>query len=183
MKRNKWLRRALGFGGGALIIALLFLFVVRPRLQDSAEAAQADGDTVTAFIGDLAATASASGKVTARREATVAVDVPGVVTRVDVRVGDEVAAGDILLTIDATTYELNLATAEQNLAIQQANLEALRTPATAAEIAAAEAAVASARANLDALRDGARPAEIAAAEAQQSETGIQRTASSRRFNQ
>ena len=165
MIKNKRLRRGLWIGGALAALALIFIFIVSPRLQAPGAEANGERETVEAFIGDLSATASAGGRVVARRTATLAVDLPGVVRQVNVRVGDAVQAGDVLLVLDATSYELNVAAAEQNVAVQQANLDGLRTAPAAADIAAAEAAVAGAEAGLVALTAGPREAEVAAAEA------------------
>ncbi|MFQ5436862.1 MAG: biotin/lipoyl-binding protein, partial [Anaerolineae bacterium] len=150
-----------------LLAVAAFVFVGW-RARQARAAANADaqtGEIVTAFIGDLARTASASGKVQPRQEATLSLELPGVVTAVPIRVGDTVQASDLLVQIDADELALAVTTAEQSLIIQQARLAQLQADATPEEIAAAEAAVASAQAQLADLQDGPRPEEIAAAEA------------------
>lgn len=124
-----------------------------------------DTEVVTAFIGDLAATATASGKVLPQRNAALAVEAPGRVDQVFVRVGDRVEPGEALVQLETEGLELALASAWQDLAVQEANLLALRTPPEEAEIKAAEAALTSAEAQLDALLAGPRPEEVASAEA------------------
>lgn len=134
----------------------------------------AQAETVRAFIGDLSASATASGKVLPRRQATVALETAGRVEEVLVGAGDAVLAGDVLVQLESEDLAFALESARQDLIVREANLENLQTPPTEEEIAAAEAAVTSAQAQLDDLLDGPRPEEIAAAEAnvRAAESGI-----------
>ena len=127
--------------------------------------AAAAGETVTAFIGDLADSATASGQVLPQHEASLSVNSASVVTAVNVRIGNSVQAGDVLIQLDTASLELNVATAAQSLAIAEANLADLLTPADEFDIASAEAAVASAQAQVDDYLAGPTAAEIALAEA------------------
>ncbi len=161
LKQRKWMV------GTAVILILAIVAAVWVR---NGRAAQAQSDTeeseiVTAFIGDLSASAAASGQVTARREASLSVDRPGLVERVNVRVGDEVTARDVLVELDTADLELSLANAEQNLRLQEANLANLLAEPEAADVTAAETAVASAQATLDDLLDGPSAEQLAASEA------------------
>lgn len=152
--------------GGILVVATAVIFIVFSlRAQANTTTQVNEAEVVEAFIGDLAASATASGRVLPRRSAALAPQTPGRVTDVFVRPGDSVAAGDPLLQLDTADLELNVATAEQTLRLQQANLDALVAAPSAAELAAAEAAVTSAQANLDEIRSGASAEEIAASEA------------------
>ena len=123
------------------------------------------GDVVEAALGDLAESASASGQIVAGREADLSLATSGNVSAVFVDVGDTVAAGDLLVQLDDAALARNAATAEQDLIIAQANLDALYDGASAAQIASAEAAVASAAAALADLQAGPSATEIAASEA------------------
>jgi HlyD family secretion protein len=55
-------------------------------------------------------------------------------TEIDVRVGDHVAAGQVLARIDSTPEQNALASAQANLAIAEANLQSADTPLTASQI-------------------------------------------------
>lgn len=123
------------------------------------------GEVVTAFTGDLSASATASGQVQASREATLSFPTPGIVAAVHVRVGDVVQEGEVLAELDTTARAISVATAEQTVLVRQAQLDQLLAGSNAADIAAAQAGVASAQANLDTLLAGPRPEEITAAEA------------------
>lgn len=124
-----------------------------------------DAQVATAFIGDLTARASARGQLVPTQEATLALALAGRVASVQVRVGDQVQEGDLLVQLETAALARAVRSAEQTLAIQQANLVELERGASQEEILAAEAAVASAQAQLDALLEGPRDEEIAAAEA------------------
>lgn len=145
-----------------LIIVLLLTACAGAGAQASNEAEQ---ERVIAFIGDLSASATASGQVEPRHEATLSVEIPGIVTQVHVRVGDSVQAGDVLLRVDAEDLALNVATAEQTLALRQANLDSLLADPEAADVKSAETAVSSAQANLNNILAGPTTEEIAIAEA------------------
>ena len=123
------------------------------------------GEVVTVQRGNLAATASASGQVQAAREATLSLQTAGVVQEVAVRVGDVVQEGQLLARLDTFALEMNVANAQQNVLVRQAQLAQLLVGSTAEDLTAAEAAVASAQANLGTLLAGPRLEEIAAAEA------------------
>ncbi|MBL1129911.1 MAG: hypothetical protein HND44_15720, partial [Chloroflexi bacterium] len=58
------------------------------------------GEIVTAFIGDLTASASATGQVVSPRTAALAVSQPGRVTNLYGQVGDSVQAGDPLVPLE-----------------------------------------------------------------------------------
>lgn len=160
-KNRKWLYWA---GGSLIVLVIAVVVFVNGRAQQT-QAASQEGEIVTAFIGELSASATASGRVTARREASLSAETPGRVEQVLVRVGDAVAAGDVLVQLDTADLEMNLSNAELNLRLQEASLVDLLAEPAAADVASAETAVASAQANLDDLLDGPSAEEIAASEA------------------
>ncbi len=161
IKNNKkWIY----IGGGLLVVAIIAIIFITSR--SATPAAQAEsGDIVTAFVGDLAGSATASGTIDAQQAAQLALMVSGEVAEVPARVGMDVQAGDVLVKLDTAELERAVLNAQQALAIQEANLATLLAPPTDAERVASEAAVASAQAQLDDLLDGPSEADIAAAEA------------------
>lgn len=156
-------------GIGALVLVLAIVaaafMIINGRRGALQEQEAGTGDIVTAFIGDLSTSATASGEVVARREARLATADTGEVSQVLVSVGDTVQEGDPLLILDTGALERAVTSAEQTLAIQEANLAALIAPPTAQDLAAAEAAVISAQAQLDNLLAGPSEEDIRASEA------------------
>lgn len=152
----------------AALVALLLgaaALLVSSRRQQAADSSQPAQETVTAFIGDLAAEATASGTIQARQTAAVSAASPGRVTAVLASVGDQVSAGDPLLQLDSAELGLAVESAALTVRLRQANLDSLSASPEAADIAAAQAAVASAQANLDDLLDGPSAAQISLSEA------------------
>ena len=164
MRKGTKNKRLVWIGGALLVVAIIAVFIAT-RDSSQAQTTTPAGEVVTAFIGDLSAEATASGTVEARRQASLAVQTPGLVTAVPIHVGDTVQAGDLLVQLDNSELALSVATAAQTLRLQEANLDNLRQPANEADIAAAEAAVASAQANLDDVLAGPTETEIAISEA------------------
>ena len=164
--RKKWLWIGLG-----IVAVIIIALVALPQIFSNQitalqqEQTAGTGENVTAFIGDLAANASASGQVRAQRDARLALPISGEVAKIYAAVGDEVAQGELLLTLDTEALERAVASAEQALLIQEANYEALVAPPTASNLAAAEANVASAQAQLDDLLAGPSEEDIAASDA------------------
>lgn len=147
-----------------LIIAGGLLFARRIRGQIEAAQVQT-GDIVSVFTGDLDASATASGKIEAEQIAKLSVEMPGLVDAVYVGDGTHVNAGVPLIQLDTSSLELQLARAEQELALKEANLESLLAGPLPSEVAAAEAAVASAQSQLDDLLAGPSEQDIAESEA------------------
>jgi HlyD family secretion protein len=109
-------------------------------------------------IGRIEETVSATGSVTSGREARLVPAISGRVIEVTVAEGQQVAEGDVLLTLDAGSLENQVARAEASLATAKARLEQAKLPASEAEIAQAQA-------RLDQAKRSATEAEIAAAQA------------------
>ncbi len=162
-KSNKWIRIV---GVLALVVAATF-FGLNQLQNGSSALAETDGtgEIVSAFIGDLSASATASGDVLARREASLALALSGTVAELDFEVGDTVQAGEQLLALETAELERAVESARQALTIQESNMATLLAPPAAADLAAAEASVASAQASRDGLLAGPSQEEIVAAEA------------------
>ncbi|MBN1934546.1 MAG: biotin/lipoyl-binding protein, partial [Anaerolineae bacterium] len=96
------------------------------------------------------ATLVASGTIRAQ-EIRIASEFGGRIESVAVQVGQQVTAGDVLMTLDATPWLLQLSPAEAAVVSAQADLTLLEAGAHPAEIAAARANVAL----VEAQRDGA----------------------------
>jgi len=159
---NKKLLWGVGIVAVLAVAALLF-FRFNPG-NDSAAAETADVQTATAFTGDLAASATASGQLLPQREATLTAGTAAEVVTVNVRLGDTVSAGDLLVQLDNNNLLLDVNAAAESLALAEARLTDLLAPAHETEITTAEANVAVAQAQLDDLLAGPSENEIALAE-------------------
>lgn len=82
----------------------------------------------------VTASVTGTGNLVPVQQANVSFKVSGTLTEIDVRVGDHVAAGQVLARIDPTPEQNALASAEANLAMAQANLQSAETPLTANQI-------------------------------------------------
>jgi HlyD family secretion protein len=124
-------------------------------------------------------TVVASGEVVSVQKAEMSFTVSGRVQTVAVAEGDEVQAGEVLVTLEMADIEAEIAQAEAALAVSQASLAQLQAGARPEEIAAAEEALiatqagvsaaqanlASAKAALARLKAGPKPEELTAAKA------------------
>lgn len=134
-----------------LAVALVAIAVFGPRFGASATATTESRFTQVQRI-DVTNLISTAGVAAPERVAILTFGTTGTIAEVNVEVGDPVAPGDVLASLDTARLELAVANAEQSVTIAQTNLDRLLTPPTAAQIAAAEAAVASARAQLTAAQ-------------------------------
>lgn len=169
-RRSTWL-----IAGIILILLLVAGFFLARRFADRAAASTPQtGDVVTAFIGDLAASATASGQIEAERSTLLSPAAPGLVADVFVREGAAVARDEPLVQLDTADLALQLARAQQNVALQEANLEGLLAEPEAYELASAEAAVSSAQAALDDFLAGPDSYDLAESEAtiRQQQAGV-----------
>lgn len=160
MNKKRWL------AAGIIVAVLVAILLIRSSLNikntDSATQAEA---TAVAFIGDLSASASASGQLLPQREASLAASTTARVVELPVRLGDTVQAGDLLVQLETTDLQFDVDNAQQTVSLAQARLDNLLAPASAADIVSAEAALTSAQAQLDDLLAGPSDTEIALTEA------------------
>jgi HlyD family secretion protein len=106
---------------------------------------------------------NAAGNIALAEEEAATFQVEGVITEIEVEVGDTVEAGDLLATLETIDLERVVDRAELALKVQQNALDQLLEPATAAEIAAAQENLTAAQENLTELQAGSSKAEINAA--------------------
>ena len=161
MKRKHWLM--VGVAGIILVAAIWLIPSLNLGTTESAEAQE--GATAVAFIGDLSASATASGQLLPQREAVLTANSVARVESVPVRIGDSVQQGELLVQLDTTDLQFDVDNATQSVALAQARLDELLAPAGDADIASAGAALASAQAQLDDLLDGPSDTEISLSEA------------------
>jgi HlyD family secretion protein len=135
---------------GIIVIAIVIAWVAYPRLTASASAT-ANLQTVPVQRGNIVATVSAAGNVTAPEDASLAFQTSGRVAKVNVQVGDQVKEGPTLMQLDTSDLELALQSAQANLADAQASYDASKTNLQVA-LQTAQANLASAQANYDSTK-------------------------------
>jgi HlyD family secretion protein len=134
----------------AVILAILLIggmgyLGFRSTQAHTAASSQAIPQTVAVSRGDVEKTVTAPGKLVGINEATLTMDVAGQLSKLNVRSGDAVKAGQVLAALDTTDLELQVAQAEQTYLKQQAAYSATIQPDPKA-VSATEAAVSSAAA-------------------------------------
>jgi RND family efflux transporter MFP subunit len=130
-----------GGGGGFAYYRLVYL----PAQATSSQPAL---QTATVRQGNLILTASGTGTLIANNQVSLAFQTGGQVTKIAVKVGDQVKAGDVLAQVDDTNAQIGLTQAERSLA----ELTSLNAIATAQEaMATAATTLQSARNHLEYL--------------------------------
>lgn len=147
-RRRRWL-----VASAAVVVAALGLaafLLTRPPAGD-----QVVWDVVRATRSTQVSTVSLAGTIAPRTRANVTFRVPGTVDRIAVKVGDQVAAGGVLATVDPVDLRAAVALAEAQASAARAQLSTVLDTdgATDAQVAAAQAQVRSADAGLDNARN------------------------------
>ena len=105
-------------------------------LRDQPQAASAV-HTAAVSRGDLTVTASASGSIVAVNQRALSFGTSGTVSKLNVKAGDEVTAGDILARLDDSDAKNSVTAAQQALDAAKENLALAQQQADEAEKAAA----------------------------------------------
>ena len=137
MKRAAWLV------AGIAVIAIAWIIVVRLRPAPSAAPPAPEVQVAHATLGTFAVRVTAQGRVgaPAGSASSLTFSVPGILRSIDVKVGQNVAAGEPLAELDPSTYEN---------AVGQAQGEAVAASGSYGGGTVPGAAVESARARLEA---------------------------------
>ncbi|MGH7175555.1 MAG: efflux RND transporter periplasmic adaptor subunit [Minisyncoccia bacterium] len=117
------------------------------------------GNYTAAVNAPITETVSASGPVQSAQATDLSFQVPGKIAAINVTVGEHVAAGQTLLTLDGGSQAATVASAKANLESAQANLDSLQAGTRPEQLAIDQSAVAQ---DQDALRNAVRSAYIAA---------------------
>lgn len=107
----------------------------------------------------------ADGVVVPQQWAELSLPAGGVVAELPVAEGQQVAAGDVIVRLEAAQQRAGVAQAEAGLQAAQARLDELQAGPRPEEVEAAQATVDAAVAQLNRLEEGARPEEVAVAQA------------------
>jgi HlyD family secretion protein len=165
--RSRWL-----IGLGVVVVLLIGGVLLGPRLLGaagiklgSASQSKASAAIKTAKVTSVTAvtTVTSSGAVSALQSGAVYWRTTGTVTNVNVKAGDHVKAGDVLMTIDPLTAPQNVIQAEADLIVAQKALDDLLHPSDLS-IANAGQAVKKAQDNLN---DLVQPTALTVANARQ----------------
>jgi macrolide-specific efflux system membrane fusion protein len=156
--------RRMAFAYGALSLALVGTGTMAYGAIGPAEASTTSNSrVVTAQMGTVTQSVSATGNVQPASTLNVGFATSGTVSEVDVTVGQQVQAGDVLAKLDPTAAQTNMQVAQLNLTAAQAKLssalagttstsgaQGAAPPATvdASAVASARAAVLQAQAGL-----------------------------------
>ena len=105
---------------GAFVALVAIVAAVALGSARQPKPAQASFETVKAFTGNLSGSLAATGQLTPKRDASLAMAAPGIVKQVNVQAGDAVKTGDVLVQLDDDIARQNVDKA--NLAVQMAQV-------------------------------------------------------------
>jgi HlyD family secretion protein len=165
-KRNKKIYWILGI---VVIVLVAGGYGLKTWLSNRSSSAQSI-QTSKVTIGTISTTISGSGTVRSGQSSTIGWQTSGTVASVDVQIGQQVKAGDVLATLDPTTLSSSIIEAQAELIDAQTALDELLAPQPL-EIAQAEAALITAQENLDNLMN---PTALAVAQAESAVTNAQK---------
>jgi membrane fusion protein, macrolide-specific efflux system len=144
---------------GALLLVILIVVAVLVAARSAGPAPE----TAVARVDTLSRTVAVTGTLEPSQRADLDFPAGGQVATVDVEVGQEVTAGQVLASVDAASLPGQVAQAESSLASARARLTADRdADASSAQIDADQAAIDAAQAQLDVARQNAAEATLTA---------------------
>ncbi len=134
IRRSAWLSGTRAWLVGLGLVAVLLVGLIA-RDTVFAQPAAVALRTATADRGTVTSVVSGTGSLLPAGRMNVSFKQTGILTEVDVKVGDKVSTGQLLARIDSSTQQAALASAQASLASAQANLQATQTPLTSAQLA------------------------------------------------
>jgi len=148
MMKKRWvtvlvvLLAALALAGGGGYV--YYRFFLAPAQAEEAPTVQ----TTQVAQGDIVISADGTGDLLPAVEVSVAFETSGLLETLDVQVGDRVAAGQVLGTLNTRDLDLELEAARLQLQQAQLNLDSLAVGPDSTDVSAAQINVAEARASL-----------------------------------
>ena len=134
LRRNPWLSGTRAWVIGVALVGVVLVGLIARDTVFATPAAVAIR-TSTADRGTVTSVVSGTGSLLPAGRMNVSFKQIGVLTEVDVKVGDKVTTGQVLARIDSTAQQSALASAQASLASAQANLHTTQSPLTAAQVA------------------------------------------------
>jgi HlyD family secretion protein len=157
--KKKGIRKWMIFAGVGVLAAAAVLLLVRSRLQVRAQSnTPGSYQTQAATRGDIAASVGATGNIRTNQSVVLNWQTTGIISKIDVKLGQTVKAGDVLGELDPASLPQSILSAQNNLAADQKALDDLLNSGVA-------------RAN----------AQVALIQAQQALQTAQKTAQSKQF--
>ncbi len=122
-------------------------------------------ETTTVGRGTIANAVNATGSIASKAEVALTFKAGGTVEAIAVKRGQAVRTGDLLASLEMADVELELESAQANLALSEAQLAKVERKPSIGKLAAAEANLVSAQAAYNEVINGPDEEELAAAEA------------------
>lgn len=167
---HRWRNRLIGLVVLAALIAA-GAYALWALVLSGGDSSGEETQTATVQRGSITNTLSTSGVVVAQSTAELSFGQSGLVTAVNVTLGQEVNQGDVLAEMESGELESALVTAEVNLASAQAKLVELLEGSSESDLASADQSLLQAQASYDQaesaledLLDGPSESELLSAE-------------------
>ncbi|TME55706.1 MAG: biotin/lipoyl-binding protein [Chloroflexi bacterium] len=146
LRRHPWINGTRAWMIGLALVGVLLVGLIA-RETVLATPAAATIRTSAADRGTVSSVVSGTGSLLPVGRMAVNFKSPGILTEVDVRVGDRVTTGQVLARIDSSTQQAALAQAQASLASAEANVQSTQSPLTAAQVAQLQHQVSNAQQN------------------------------------
>ncbi|MCL5950675.1 MAG: efflux RND transporter periplasmic adaptor subunit [Chloroflexi bacterium] len=130
----KWNLRRL-----ALVVLVIAVLAVAIAFLIAAVVPRNPPNVVRVQRGDISASVSATGKVASQKAARLALPQAGVVAAIDKKPGDEVNAGDVILSLKADDAQRRVSQAELTVQMRQLDLARAKAAPSAQDIEIARA--------------------------------------------
>ena len=117
------MKKILIFGGIVALIGVMVLLSVRQQSRRGTKVYEEEAKKVE----KLTSTVKASGEIQPRVYVNISSQVPGEIVELNVKEGDRVSRGDVLLQLDPEQYRSTVTRLEANLRLARINLDRERT--------------------------------------------------------
>src|SRR5689334_21157984 len=105
-------RRWLWIVAAVVVVGAAAFFLVRSNARANRANAQTTNQTARAQTGDISGSITASGHIQAHQDVSLTMQTSGVVKKVNVKPGDKVSAGTVLVALDDSDAQRSLKSAQ-----------------------------------------------------------------------